>query len=190
MNTSQKRHKAWKLMLLGVGLLGIGSSRAWAGATADATITVTPVANVLLQIAPTTYAYGSLNVGVSSITATALTLSNTGQVNVTVTKQITNQSNPSGWTAGVTQDTDTYRLYCATSTARPSAGDFVANGAPLFGALNNSSNLTGSVGTQPSITIPGGALPSVNLWFRLDMPTVVTSQAAREITVRFTGTAQ
>src|SRR4029079_9369409 len=130
-----------------------GTSKAWAGATADATITVTPVASVLLQIAPTTYAYGSLNVNTSSITASALTLSNTGQVNVTVTKQITNQSNPAGWTAGVTQDTDTYRLYCATSTVRPSAGDFVASGLPLFGALNNSTNLTGSEGTQPVVTL-------------------------------------
>jgi len=30
----------------------------------------------------------------------------------------------------------------------------------------------------------------VDLWFRLDMPTAVTTSAAQTITVRFTGTGQ
>jgi hypothetical protein len=30
----------------------------------------------------------------------------------------------------------------------------------------------------------------VNLWFKLNMPSTVSAQTAREITVRFTGTAQ
>ena len=169
-------------------LLGIGAGKAWAGATADGTVTVTPVATVLLALAPTTYAYGVLAVNVSSISASALTLSNTGQVNVTVTKQITNQSNPVGWTAAVAVSTDAYVLSIATSTARPVTGDFTSS--TQLGLVSASTNLTGSTGTQPVITLPGGALPSVALWFKLDMPTVVTSQVGREITVRFTGTAQ
>ena len=172
-----------------VMLLGIGTGKAWASnSPANATITVTPVANVSLAISPTTYAYGALVVNTSSITASALTLSNTGQVNVTVAKQITNQSNPAGWTAAVAVTTDTYVLSVTTAASQAVAADFTA--ATQLGALNNSTNLTGAAGTQPIVTIPGGALPSVALWFKLDMPTVVTSQAQREITVRFTGTAQ
>jgi hypothetical protein len=162
---------------------------AWATNTpADATITVTPIANVSLAISPTTYAYGALSVNTSSVTATALALSNNGDVNVTVDKRITNQSNPGGWTAAGSQGADQYVLSVTTSAARPAAGDFTA--ATQFGALSNVTNLTGAAGTQPTITVSGGALPSVDLWFKLDMPTTVSSQSGREITVRFTGTAQ
>ena len=186
MNTSQKRHKAWGLLLF--GMLVLGTQKIWAAQQEHATITVTPVANVLLAISPTTYAYGPLAVNSSSITASALTLSNTGQVNVTVSKQISNQSNPAGWTAAIATSTDTYVLSVTTATTRPAAGEFTAN--TQFGAVSTPSNLVGAQNIQPTITTPGGALPSVDLWFKLDMPTVVSNQTAREITVRFTGTAQ
>ena len=184
-----KTRMKWKFLagMLGLGMLGLGSGKVWASNTAaNATITVTPVANVALSISPTTYAYGSLIVNTSSITAAALTLSNTGQVNVTVSKQITTQSNPAGWTAAALVSTDTYVLSVATSTARPVTGDFVA----ATQLTTSGTNLTGSAGTQPVLTLSSGGLPSVDLWFKLDMPSVVTSQVAREITVQFTGTAQ
>ena len=184
-----KTRMKWKVVLgmVGIGLLSMG--KAWASNTpADATITVTPIANVSLSVSPTTYAYGPLSVNTSSITATALTLSNNGQVNVTVDKRITNQSNPAGWTAGTSQSTDQYVLSVTTASAAAVTTDFTA--ATQLGVLSNVTNLTGAAGTQPIITVPGGALASVALWFKLDMPTLVSSQIGREITVRFTGTAQ
>jgi len=182
--THMKRHKTKWLLLLGIGV-GLFHTNAWADTPADATITVTPVANVSLQISPTTYAYGVLSVNTSSVTMSPLTLTNDGEVSVTVDKRITAQSNPAGWTAGATTATDTYVLYASTSVARPAVGDF-NNSDHRFGALNNITALRGQGGSSPTMAVSN----SVDLWFRLDMPTLVTSQVAREITVRFTGTAQ
>ena len=172
-----------------VMVLGMGMGKVWATNTPiDATITVTPVANVSLAIAPTTYAYGALVVNTSSITATSLVLSNSGDVNVKVDKRITTQSNPAGWTADTSKSTDRYVLWVTTATLMPAAGEFTAG--TQLGLTGAITNLTGAAGTQPVVTVAGGALPSVNLWFKLDMPTKVSSQVGREITVRFTGTAQ
>ena len=193
MNTTQKHRKAWGLALLGIGLLGLGSTRAWAATNMAvfASITVTPAADVSLDIVgATTYAYGSLDVSavsVSSVTATPITLRNNGQVDVKVTKRISGQGT---WSAGAAPGVNTYALYASTSAARPAIADFVLDTHPLFGLLNADTQLTGVAGIQPVVTTAAGALQTVDLWFRLDMPTSVTDQTAQEITMRFTGTAQ
>jgi len=115
-----------------------------------------------------------------------ITLRNNGQVNVKVDKRITAQGT---WTAGAAGGANTFALYTSTSVARPSIADFVIDTHPLFGALNADTQLTGVLGTQPTLT-PSGGTQTVDLWFRLDMPTSVTAQTAQEITMRFTGTAQ
>jgi len=186
----KNKHKhRLKLLVALVAALGIANVAQATNTPIDASITVTPIADVSLAISPTYYAFGNVSVNTSSHSATALSLSNNGQVNVTVDKRITTESNPAGWTAGTAAAADTYVLYAATSTVRPATGDFVA-GTSRLGILNNVSNLQGVGGGTPTITTSGGALPSVNLWFKIDMPTSVTAQTARQITVRFTGTAQ
>jgi hypothetical protein len=159
-------------------LVGVLGSRAWALNTpADATITVTPVVDVSLAISPTTYAFGLLDVNTSSVSATALALSNNGDVNVTVDKRI--QTDPANWIADTSSTTaNHYVLFVTTAVARPAQTDFTT-GAHRFGAVSNVTNLNGVGGSQPVITTSGGALPSVNLWFRLDMPTQVTTSAAQ-----------
>jgi len=179
------KRKTKLLMAVGLGLGILGKSpQVWAISTADATITITPVANVSLAISPTTYAFGTLDVNTSSVTASALTLTNNGEVDVTVSKQVTNESNPAGWTSGTAAAADTYALYTATSTFQPGISDF-QTGAHQYGALNNVTPLEGLGGSTPTVAVSN----SVALWFRLDVPTIVSSQQAREITVRFTGTA-
>lgn len=179
------RKKKW-LVTVGVAL-GVwnAGSRAQASPSTDATITITPVATVSLAISPTTYAYGTLDVNTSSVTASALTLTNNGEVNVVVDKRITAESSPAGWTAGNAAAADTYALYVATAAARPGVSDFSASDH-RFGALSDVTTLKGLGGSTPNL----GVSNSVDLWFRLDVPTVVSSQVSREITVRFTGTAQ
>jgi len=177
-------------LLITLFMIGAGGGAAWATNTpADATITVTPIANVSLSISATSYSFGPVSVNSSTNSATALTLTNNGQVDVAVTKAITNQSNPVGWTAGTAAAMDTYALYVATATARPNITDYSV-GNHLFGALSNSTALKGLGGGSPILNNPAGATPSVSLWFRLDMPTTVSSQISRAITVEFTGTAQ
>lgn len=158
-----------------------------AASSEDATITVTPAADVSVQLSTTYYNFGPLDVNTSSNSATALTLTNNGEITVTVDKQITVESNPTGWTAGTTAGLDTYVLYAATSTARLSLGEFTA--ATMFGAQANVTWLTGPSGATPSLP-PTGAGQSVDLWFRLDMPTAVSNSTPRAMTIRFTGTAQ
>ena len=68
--------------------------------------------------------------------------------------------------------------------------DFTTGAIISSARSNNVTALEGLGGGTPIVTNPAGVLPSVALWFRLDMPTTVSSQVAREITVRFTGTAQ
>jgi len=145
-------------------------ARAWAAAAQDATITVTPVADVSLMFNTSDYAFGPVDVNTSTNSATALTLINNGQVTVAVDKRITVQSAPTGWTAANTAGLDTYVLYTATSTTRPGLAEF--GSATKFGAENHDSALTGPSGTA-FLMPPAGAGSSVDLWFKLDLPTAV-----------------
>lgn len=177
-------------LTVGLGLWGalLGfAGRVHAASSGDAVVTVSPVADVSLSLTVTTYAFGPLAVNTSSNSATAIRVTNNGQVNVTIDKRITNESAPSGWTAGTSAGLNTYVLYAATSTARVGLGSFTA--ATQFGALSNVSFLTGSSGSIPVVPV-SGATPYVDVWFKLDMPTAVSSSTGRTITVRFTGISQ
>ncbi len=169
-------------------LMGLGSAHALSNTDPhDGTITVTPIGLVELQLSPTFYAFGALDVATSSNSATALTLSNPGSVNVTVEKRITDESVPNGWDAVAAVGlVDEYVLYGATSTARPGLSEF-GSGTEFTDNLTLN-DLTGSSGTGsvPNIDAVSG---SVDLWFKIDMPTSVSSQASRTIEIEFDGTA-
>jgi hypothetical protein len=179
-----------KCMAFAIAFVAAAAGNANANSV-DATITVTPVANVSMALTPSSYNFGNLDVNTSSVSAVAMALSNTGDVDISVTKQIPNDSGV--FVADVSSTTaNHYVLYVATSTNRPASSAFVAANHRIGKAIANTgaaSGLTGLGGGTPSITTSGGALPSVDLWYRLDMPTTVTTTAAQTITVRFTGTA-
>ena len=182
----KKQQKWWMAAAV---MVGLSSSTGWATNTpADATITVTPIVNVSLAISPTTYAFGALAVNTSSVTATKLTLSNNGDVDATVDKRV--QSDPANWIADVSSTTPNhYVLFVATATTRPAVTDFTTANH-RFGLVSAATALKGLGGGSPIVTTSAGTLPSVDLWFRLDMPMQVTTAAAQTITVRFTGTGQ
>lgn len=164
--------------------LALGAGKAGAVDFIDGTITVTPVATLGLGLSPASYAFGSLDINTSSNSATALTLTNSGGVSVTVDKKI--QTDPGGWQAVVsTGAANKYTLYCATDTARVGLAAFGAN--TKFGAVGASSNLTNFLGATDPIIDPAG---TVDLWFRLDMPVTVSNQNPQTITVRFTAVPQ
>lgn len=170
--------------LAAVIVLALGFESASAANFADGTITVTPSVTVDLSLSPASYAFGTLAVGSSSNSATALSLSNGGNVDISVDKRI--QSDPSGWTAGTAAGANVYVLSAATAAARPGLTDFASGTA--FGAALSVSSLTGSSGTGSNVTLsaPGG---SAKLWFKLDMPSGVSEGSGKTITVRFTATA-
>ena len=183
-----KKQKKWWIAAA-VMVAALSSGKAWAVYTpfTDATITVTPIVDVSLTISPTTYAFGTIAVNTSSVTATRLSLSNNGTINAAVDKRI--QADSADWVADTSTTTPNhYVLYVATSTTRPDEAGFTLADHG-FGALSNVTGLKGLGGDAPILTA-GGALPSVDLWFRLDMPVTVTTAAPQTITVRFTGTGQ
>ena len=187
MNTS-KRWKVTGVVL--AALIGLSGAKAYAATNpVDATITVTPLVTVDLAIAPTTYAYGSLDVNTSSVAAIALTLTNNSNGAVTIQKHIQTQSNPAGWTADTSAaGANQYVLLVATSAARPTgSGDFVNARHAMAVGSGNMDALYGAGGTGSTPTL--AATGAVDLWFKLVMPTSVSASTARGIGVQFTGTA-
>jgi len=171
-----------------LGLIGLlvfvsGVGKVWAANPIDATITVTPVATVSLTLPTTTYAFGNVPVNTSTSSAAALTLNNAGTVGVSVQKEIFNQSAPAGWIAGGSAGADQYVLYCATAAAEIPIENYSAN--TKFDVESAYNDLTDAAGLGNTIAVSG----SVDLWFRLDMPTSVGSQLARTITIRFNAAA-
>src|SRR6478752_6912474 len=83
---SQTQKQWLAALVVAVGL----SSPVWAANTdsKDATITVTPVANVTMTLSPSTYDFGNINVNTSTTSAIPMVLANTGNVNIAVTAEI------------------------------------------------------------------------------------------------------
>ena len=191
--------RARRYVALALALVAWASSRVWAANTGyiDGTITVTPVANVILSLAPTTYAFGNLDVNTSSVSAIPLVLGNEGNLDIVITKQIPTDTGL--WVADVSSMTPNhYILSVATSSFAPAASgtQFSDTGTVhRFGAaVSNGGSDTalrglGGTATDVGLTAAAGAAPSTQLWFKLEMPTSVTSVASQEIRVRFTGTA-
>ena len=185
------RHKRWKAVGVTLAVLtGLAGSKAYAATgTVDATITVTPVSAVSLAIAPTTYAYGQLDVNTSSVSATALRLTNNSLNSVTIEKHIETESSPAGWTASVAAaGSDQYMLLVATAAARPLTTAFENGRHAMAVGSANKDPLYGASGAGPTPTLAASG-DFVDLWFKLVMPTDVTNVLAREIKVQFTGTA-
>ena len=171
--------------VVGVVMLGIGKAEA-NQLTADETITVTPIPAVSISVDTGTYPFGSLDVSASSISATAVTLNSTSDVNLKINKDIETQF--SGWVSSAAADHNAYALYVATATVRPTAGtDFVSNTKAPVGS-GSATHLTGTL--TGSDLVMGAGTDSTKVWFRLDMPTQVDDEAARSAVVRFTALPQ
>ena len=174
-----------KMLALGLLALAVATGQRAAAQqvnSIDGTITVTPVASVMLQLSPTFYAFGNVDVNTTTNSITALVLSSTGTVGATMQKHVLTE--PSGWTAAAAAAANVYVLHATAQATNP--GGAALDAATKFLAANALSNLTDNSTTQTALSASG----TVNLWYRLVMPTATTTQAARTITVRYTGTAQ
>jgi hypothetical protein len=122
----------------------------------------------------------------------SITLRNTGNVDVTVSKSIVTESIPAGWSAATTgspvNGPSKYALFVATAAVRPQVADFSVSNHLFNGTGSNSLRGIGS-STPTTITTSGGAVNEAYLWFRLDMPTSTSDTAGHEITMRFDGIA-
>ena len=184
--TSMEAHMMKKMTALGALAVAVvlgEMASAQSANSIDGTITVTPVASVMLQLSPTFYAFGSVDINTSTNSTSALVLTSTGTVGVTMQKKVLTE--PSGWAAGSAAGINTYVLHAIAQTTVPGASVSL-DASTKFDASNALSNLTDNAAAAISLTATG----TVNLWYRLVMPTKTTSQATKTITLRYTGTAQ
>ena len=149
--------------------------------TAIVDVMVTPIVTVSLAASPTYYNFQTLALNSSSISATAIVLTNDGNVGVTMQKH---GSDSSPWTIDTTTGSNRFTLYAATASARPSLGALETAGNRLATTL---SNLQGNGGGAQVTMNP---TENVNLWFEIHMPTATTTAAQRTIPVHFQGTSQ
>ena len=185
------RHKGHirQYLAVVVALAGLMGSKAWAGDvdSKDATISVTPVPNVTMTLTGlTAWNIGTQDVGTSTVSYAATHLTNTGDVDVSATSQVV--ANTPTWIASLSSGTlNNYTLYVATSAATPNPDGSEFDPSTAITAAATPVALKGLSGSAaPNLASASGA---VDLWFRLDMPKKVSTTAARNMTVRFTGTA-
>jgi len=171
-------------LVVGLGLIGSLVGYGYAADTADVTLTVTPIVVAALTISPTTYAYGNLDLAISSVSASGLTITNSGGVGIKLEKKVSNDG--ADWTlVDTTGETDKFVLWAMTNASTPIEGNFT--GGHKFATPENTANsLTDLGGTQTALSPNGTA----KLWFRLDMPSSVSSGNSQTITVTVRAIAQ
>lgn len=168
------------LVVLGGIALYVGSAQA--ALTADLTITVTPAGTKSIAIAGSPYDFGSLNVGVSSVSATAVVIENDGTLPMQVGAQVTTQGAP--WTVGAAPGDDIYNLRALFNTTRPADGDFTAVTDDLTTGLTLATAAV-YAGDESGLNVaPAAAVDNRNLWLRIDMPTSTSVSTQRSIVVQ------
>ena len=156
--------------------------------SANVTLIVTPVVKVDLTVSPTYYNFGYVDVLTSTASITSLTLTNAGDVGLTVDKAV--------W------DADEWRIdYSSTTHDGFDLWAMTKNSQPNLTTFDNVANYKFTKGTGDSSfsdlyckdTVGDEDLDSeetANLWFRLDMPVYVTNTNQQTIHVRLRGFAK
>jgi len=177
--------------MMAMGIVSLKVQKLWAhgagvgvSTTAVVDVLVTPIVTVDLTASPTFYNFGLLDVNSSSFSASAITLDNTGNVGVSMQKH-GNNAESGNWTIGTSSGLNIFRLYAATATDRPTAfADFTDAEDRMTTSLNNLEGIGGA--TQVLMDVA----ETVDLWFRIDMPTATTFGSQQSIPVHFVGSAQ
>lgn len=149
--------------------------------TADVTVTVV---NVEVSVEVTgSIALGTVVAGQTAVSASALTVRNTGTGNATFKLQLTN---PADWTASTAAGTDQYVLNGAFASAAAAITWSEAN--HNLTTVSESCTATRFAGDQTGAVVASNDTRS--LWLQFKAPTVVTTEAAHTITVTVTAVAQ
>jgi len=195
------------LVLAVIGLLGVAN--VWAdSSTQDVTLTVTPITVSLFSISPNTYAYGNLDLAISSNSASGSVcpiIQNDGDVGLSLEKTVWSiTSAGTAWSLATSTGTiNEFVLWAMTEGETGAEGDRPAIADFKTGAsyeLSHSSfsitaqqynNLTKETGgTQATLTPNGETGDSAALWFRIDMPSSVSKSDQQSIVVRIRATTQ
>ncbi len=175
------------LVLVAVGLLGLGAM-AEAAQTADITVTVT-CRKLSVGVSPTSYAFGTVNEGTTTVAASAIVVTNDGNVAETYQIKLTN---PGGWTAiqAGTPGTDQYMLSAIFHGATaPLTGDFADNDALGTAYVTCSATVFAKDTSPPETGVGVAAGAERRLWFRFVAPSYSTVGTPQSITVTINATA-
>lgn len=166
-----------KKRLIAMGLLAgiLAGKSLWALSSDTVNVTVTPSGSQSVVITEAEYDFGALSYGtdVSSIAATAVTVTNDGTKPEGWALQLTDTG---GWTAGTTWADIGYNKFALQglfNTTRPIVGDYADNDVILSASATNATG-TGAVysGDETAAVVsPSVGSNTRSLWFRLHMPT-------------------
>ena len=165
-------------------LLSAGLSSA-AYAANSATISVTVTIQNLSVSATGPVAFGTVVAGSQTVSGSASTVSNDGNVTETFSLGLTNLSS---WTAvqAAPSSAEEYALLAQFNAAAPTAGSFTyANHALSTGSLASSGSKF--AGDQTGLSVAASGTRS--LWFRFNAPTSTSMTTQQNITVTLTASA-
>jgi len=190
-----------KLIGLGIGALMVCAlgTVAFAGPEhAEVDVYVTPGGITASLTSPTSYYnFETLNLGVSSNSATAVTLDNETSCGVKITKSI--QAIDAGGTiiltndapADIPADNNKFRLRCVEKSDRADLGDTEFSVVhTTFSTLTNYNVLTDTSGVQVSLAADDQTGEQCNIWFQIDMPYGVDNQDQRKFDLTFQATIE
>jgi hypothetical protein len=150
-----------------------------------ATISVTVTIQDLSVAATGPIGFGTVVAGSQTVSSSASTVTNDGNVTATVSLSVTN---PAGWTAvqAAPAVAEQYALLAQFSAAAPTAISFTyANHA--LSTTSTASSATKFAGTQTGLSIPAASTRA--LWFRFNAPTSTAVSTQQAITVTVTAAA-
>ncbi len=178
--------KRLTLALVVVGILGMVAGTGWAATDpAKIDLYITPIVTTSLTVSPTYYNFGSVNVRTSTGSTSALTITNNGDIDITVEKEVNADDD---WNVMLSSTTkDGFILWAMVSAGQPSHAAFVTGESSFsIAGLNQLNDLTDTTATQVTMSRDD----TENLWFRLDMPYSSTTSAEKKIQIRLKATSQ
>ena len=185
---SQKKEVRKMRKLLGLLLVCSMLGSVAYGATSDTcTLTVTPTVNVSVNIVVTTYDYGTVTLGASTINSTAIQVTNDGDVNAKWQKEAsaTATGGATPWnlkaTGAASPGTDEFKLLARVNATQEAESAFT-EAATADGVQSAAyDDLTGAA------TCSAGS--TYNLWIKLEMPASVAVSDAKTATFSIQATA-
>jgi hypothetical protein len=176
-----------KLALMGMALCAVlFVSRSEAATSQVLEIHVSINATKSLSAATTYYNFGALSLNVSSVSASALVITNdSGAYVETYTLQGANATSDTGgtnWTLGASTTTNQYALGAQFSGSRPAdtntafSSDYLNTSAV---ACSTTQFGDGSAGDEGATVSPVAGSRDRNLWFRIHTPDISTGTESR-----------
>lgn len=132
---------------------------------------------VSLEDGTTSYNFGSIEVGLSTVSAGAIVVSNTGNVGTTLSLHVSSNVDVGGsapWAAASSPGTNAFALFGVFQSTRPADGQYTGSDYVILDAPALASNPKFQ-GGQSGDVVPAGINNEVNLWLNLFMPTVTTN---------------